>query len=342
MNDSLLAETDPPPLAATPYYLEKGSSLRVHSMVERLRSDGYIVDVVCYDHGETPDIPGLEVFRTGIDSLVSTDAGPSITDPLNDIFLAIRAIQLCANRSYDLIQGEDVEGIAIALAAATRCDCEVIYDLHNPLSETLAINDIPVPRRLSRIVESFLYTRSDKILANWHQWERQITVDHDVDRIETVYDELPDEREPVDLPADQYVVYVGNFEPYQGVDLLVDAFESVVDDVTFDLILVGDPSAEIERHIGWSSACDRIHLLGRQPIQAANFLIENAEACAVPRRSGTQPGTKLVHYGMADVPIVATDLECNRELSRFDNPVLWAAPTADSIAAVLREVDSDE
>lgn len=325
-----------------PYYIEKGSTLRVHSMVKRLRREGFAVDVVCYNRGADPELPGVTVTRAGSRRLTDTAAGPSLADFLNDGPLAVRAIRLARSNDYDRLQGEDVEGFAIVLLASLLSGGETVYDLHNPLTENLRINGLPVPAVLSRAIEGVLYRRADRILANWHQWAEAIRTRYGLDNVETVYDELPTDTRAIELPADRYLAYVGNFKRYQGVDLLVDAFEAVAPDVEMDLLLVGEPNGGIRRIVSASPVADRIHFLGRRDIAEASHVIANAVANVIPRRSGDQPGTKLLHYTMHDPPIVATRLDCNRELERFDNPVVWAAPTAESLADAIREVCEDD
>jgi glycosyltransferase involved in cell wall biosynthesis len=329
-------------VAPTPYYIEKGSALRVHAMVKRLNEAGYTVDVVCYNRGEDPTLTDMRLIRAGIQELVNIEAGPSGTDLINDVFLLIKALQRVAAEEYDLIQGEDVEGIGMVLLAALFSDAEVVYDLHNPLTETLTINEIPCPARISRAIEGILYRHSDRVLANWNKWKEAIQSRHGVDQVELVYDELPEEKVSVDLPADQYITYVGNFKHYQGVDILLSAFENVASEVDVDLLLVGEPTQEIQRTIASLKISNRVHLIGRYNIETSNYIIANAVASILPRRSGDQPSTKLIHYTMHDTPIIATKLDCNRELSRFDNEVLWADPRPDAIEERLVEVCCDK
>lgn len=328
-------------VAPMPYYLEKGSTLRAHAMVERLREAGYDVDVACYNRGTDPGTPGVRVFRAGIRRLTTTDAGPAVTDLLNDLFVALRVLRLVWRCDYALLQGEDVEGFVIVLLAGLLSDAEAVYDLHNPLSATLEINEIPIPPALTRWVEGGLYRRADRVIANWGTWADAIETEYGITDVETIYDSVPGDVERIPLPADRYVTYVGNFEHYQGVDLLVTAFQRLAQDTNVDLVLVGEPSDAIWEQVASSPVADRIHLLGRQPIGAANHVIANAVACVLPRRTGRQPSTKLLHYAAHDRPIVATDLACNQELRRFDNRIHWADPTADSMADALREAIRD-
>lgn len=328
-------------VAPTPYYTEKGSTLRVHSMVERLLGEGYHVDVVCYDRGTDPELSGVAVTRAGIRDLTSTDAGPSFSDLLNDVFVAIDVFRKLRFNDYDLLQGEDVEGITIVLAMSRFSDAETVYDLHNPLTENLQIHEIPVPTVVSRAIEGILYRRSDRIITNWNVWADAIRSRYGIDAIETVHDVVPASLSTVALPADRYLAYVGNFNRYQGVDLLIDAFELAASDTDVDLLLVGRPNKDVRAALDVSSVADRIHLVGQHPVDQSNYILANAVANVIPRRSGEQPSTKLIHYAMHEPPIIATDLPCNRELARLDHPVLWAEPSATSIGNRIREVCDD-
>jgi len=325
-------------IAPTPYHTEKGSALRVDMMAKRYRDAGYSVDVLCYNRGTDPDIEGVTVRRAGIKRFTTDTAGPSATDFLNDLFILFGAAKLVVENDYNLIQGEDFEGISVVLMVSLLSNTALIYDLHNPLTENLRINNVSVPDFISRTVEKIVYSKVDKIISNWNQWEADIRNRFGVDYVETVHDDLPDTEHKIELPTEDYLVYVGNFKEYQGVDMLIRAFATISETVDVDLVLVGDPTPEIRDVAVELDIEDRVFFLGQQEIEIANYVIDNAMGSVIPRRSGTQPGTKLIHYAMHDPPILATDLECNRELQALGHTVFWANPTVESLSIGIQRL----
>jgi glycosyltransferase involved in cell wall biosynthesis len=120
-------------------------------------------------------------------------------------------------------------------------------------------------------------------------------------------------REQLDLGKGPVVVYTGNFDAYQGLDLLVRAAGQVVkriSDVRF--VLVGGVEAEITRYrelvakLGLEAVC---LFAGERPVEEIPAFMTLASVLVAPRVSGgSQTVTKLYTYMQSGKPIVATRL----------------------------------
>jgi len=117
-------------------------------------------------------------------------------------------------------------------------------------------------------------------------------------------------------PGSGVVLYTGNFEPYQGVERLLDAALGVVAEVPGTIfVLVGDEtpsrfcrskSAALLREQG------ALRLVPRQPKSKINCFMAIADVLVSPRDDIGNIGIKIFEYMGAGKPIVATDTPSHR------------------------------
>jgi glycosyltransferase involved in cell wall biosynthesis len=142
------------------------------------------------------------------------------------------------------------------------------------------------------------------------------------------------------------IVYTGNFERYQGVDLLIDSAKIVRErhpEVAF--VLVGGKSQQIEylkhkvnkRHLD-----DCVVFVGTVPLEEVNCYLELAEILVSPRTEGLSVPLKIYSYLQSGKPIVATKIVAHTLVLDEDTAVL-VEPTKDALAAgLLRLIESPE
>ncbi len=108
------------------------------------------------------------------------------------------------------------------------------------------------------------------------------------------------------------VVYAGTLEPYQGIDILIRAFQYVIQaDPHAFLLVVGGTPEQVEqyssqaKHWGLSQ-----HTLftGRVPQAQAQYYASQAKVQVSPRRSGTNTPLKVYQQIASGVPLVATNI----------------------------------
>lgn len=308
-------------IATTPFYVEKGSSLRVLGMIKRLIKEGYEVDLVTYPFGRDIELENLYIYRPKITFHEKVEPGPAITKIPQDLTLLLKSLKLCGEKEYELIQGEDFEGAMIAMLCASMTRSKFNYDLHNPLSENLKIHGWGILSHILKPIESLLYEKADLIISNWKVWEDKIKTENGVHDIVTIHDEIPDGVKPVQLPDLPYIAYSGNFEEYQGVEMLIRAFSEIKDEHEILLVLVGEPNEKIKNLAKKNEVDDKIKFFGRKSIEETTYILMNSIFCVSPRLSGNQPSMKMLHYIKAGRPILATDIECNRKILEIEREI---------------------
>lgn len=274
------------------------------------------VDVVTYPVGK--DIPkkNMEIHRVNFPFYNKTDPGPSISKAILNFFVLLKTFQLVLKNDYSVIQGEDVEAGVIANIVGKTLGVKTIYSLYNPFGETLkpyGLSTILVPLIIP--TEFFLNNFSDVILTEWEYDKTKLKerykhkdILHVPDLVGTVV------TKPDYEVKKEYIVYSGNFKKYQGVDLLLDAFESVKKEIDLDLVLIGQPTNQIIEGINSKGLGDRVHLVGLRTKPEANYLISKASFSVMPRIKDGPPSLKGVHYLSWNKVVLATDLDCNRKL----------------------------
>jgi glycosyltransferase involved in cell wall biosynthesis len=143
----------------------------------------------------------------------------------------------------------------------------------------------------------------------------------------------------LDLDAEApLVVYSGTFEPYQGLDLLVDAIPLVLEAFPRTVfLLIGAPS---EHSLAESEIAMRmiqqgnLRILPRLRRGAVPSYLALADILVSPRAYGDNVPLKIFDYMLSGTPIVATDIRGHRSLLSEETAVLVAS-TSEAIATAI-------
>lgn len=108
------------------------------------------------------------------------------------------------------------------------------------------------------------------------------------------------------------VLYVGNLERYQGIDLLLNSFALVSEqDSDVDLVIIGGEEQDIVRYTEMATVLkihSRVHFLGPKPVEELATYLAEADILVSPRISGQNTPMKVYSYLGSGVPVVATNL----------------------------------
>jgi glycosyltransferase involved in cell wall biosynthesis len=147
-------------------------------------------------------------------------------------------------------------------------------------------------------------------------------------------------RASLGLDASPVVLYSGNFEPYQGVDLLLDA-AALVEGARF--VFMGGEPAEIESARARAAArgtLDRVLFTGKRPPSDLPAFLALADVLASPRRKGANTPFKVYTYLSSGRPIVATRIASHTQV--LDDTNAWLVDvTVEGLAAGVRAVLAD-
>jgi glycosyltransferase involved in cell wall biosynthesis len=107
-------------------------------------------------------------------------------------------------------------------------------------------------------------------------------------------------------------MYIGNLEPYQGIDLLLESFaKASVEAGGVDLVMIGGQSRDIEHYRARAASLglgQRIHFVGPRPVAAIGAYMGQADVLVSPRLKGTNTPMKIYSYMDSGRAVLATDL----------------------------------
>lgn len=137
------------------------------------------------------------------------------------------------------------------------------------------------------------------------------------------------------------MMYVGNLESYQGIDLMLLAFAQLVasgENPSAALVIIGGDDMRIAAYqhkaeqLGLANRC---HFLGPQPVGMLKALTSHADILVSPRTHGTNTPLKIYSYLDSGVPVLATALETHTQVVDSSQAML-CAPEAGAMAESMR------
>lgn len=318
-------------IAPQPFFENRGTPIAVRNMVRAIGELGHTADLVTYHAGQDVLIPGVTIYRSGRLPFKKIPIGFSLLKLLLDPLLHATVLKRLLSKRYDVIHGVE-EGIFLALFAFPRRKAVVCYDVDSSLTEQLAARGKlwRVIEPLLRLVESWAVRKSDclvPVCPALTEHVLRLAPGKPVFQIEDTpivrHEALSPEqelrlRQKLSLRNEKSVVYIGNFEPYQGVDLILEAFAEVVARLPESaLILVGGSESGVreKKRLARALGVERhVRFTGFVPPEEAGVYLSLADVLVSPRCRGTNFPMKVYSYLASGKPVVATDLPVHTQL----------------------------
>jgi glycosyltransferase involved in cell wall biosynthesis len=319
-------------------------------VLEVLSSHGHRVDVLTFPEGEDVDLPGCRILRIPRPPFVrNVRPGFSVKKLACDAVMLATALSLVRRNRYDLVHAVE-ESAFIGLVVRKLLRTPYVYDMDSGLARQMT-DKFPLLTHVRRLLEGFesLAVRGALgTLAVCKSLEDQARACHPgglVARIEDVSLLADTEEEATDVPqGGPVVMYVGNLESYQGVDLLVDAFRRALPEVPDARLAIiggapGDVAALRERCARLELG-DRVWLAGPRPVEKLAAYLRQATVLVSPRTQGDNTPMKVYSYLDSGRPLVATRLPTHTQVLTDDLAVL-VAPEPDAMARGLVDLLRD-
>jgi glycosyltransferase involved in cell wall biosynthesis len=322
-------------LAPQPFYQERGTPIAVKLLVEVLgqqygteSNEINNIHLLTYHEGTDVNITGVQHSRIRTLGLLNNiRPGISIKKIIADIFFLFKTLKLLYDNRHEqftMIHAIE-ESVFIAWFIKLLFNIPYVYDMDSSLSqqttdrwrylrcfqpllekvESLAIRQslavIPVCDAL--VNEALRKGAKNVFLLT----DVAVGVDPSEDTNSTdLYSEL-------DIPKEcKIVLYVGNLQPYQGVDLLIDSFITIASDHsdTF-LVIIGGSKDELSKariKIPDTPAGRQIKLAGPRPFDTIGSYLSQAEILTSPRIEGHNTPMKIYNYLASGRAILATNI----------------------------------
>ena len=340
-------------LAPHPFYQERGTPIAVDLLLRALSEREETVHVLTYPEGTDVDYgDSVVIHRSRRPPLVSgVRPGLSLKKLACDAFMWPQAVQIAGRLQPDIVHAVE-ESVFMASHIRKRLGIPYLYDMDSLMS--LQVIDkcgalrllAPAMRWMERsaIASAEIVVPMCDSLADHAQeaGARRVHVLRDVSLLPTAPDPTRSAglRDSLDISG-KCILYVGNLEPYQGVDLLSRAFAIVARrDARPSLVIVGGRPEDmasaraLAEQLGIGA---RTHLLGPQPLKRMASLFCDADILVSPRTRGSNTPMKVYSYLASGRPILATRLPTHTQVLDDDTAML-AEPDPGAFAQAMGEL----
>src|SRR6476659_928481 len=220
-------------IAACPFPWPRGTPIRIHRIAEAVARRGHAVHVVTYHLGEDLADPPFAVHRIrDVAAYRQTDPGPTLRKLLQlDPMLAGLLRRLHREIRFDLVHAHHYEGLLVASHALRGTP--LVYDAHTLLASELPTYPLGLPRHCLRVggpwLDRRLPRRADRIIAVSETIRQTLLTlgASTPERTHVIPNGVEWDRFPIEgeiAPNGRMVIFTGNLAPYQGVNLMLEAF----------------------------------------------------------------------------------------------------------------------
>jgi glycosyltransferase involved in cell wall biosynthesis len=312
-------------LAPEPFFQPRGTPISVYQRIRALSDLGHEVDLVTYHLGEDKAIRKLEIYRIpNVFLIKKIKIGPSLKKIPLDFLLFLKASGLLLRKRYDLIFSHE-EGALFGVILSKLWKIPHIYDMHSSLPQQLENFDFSQSKLLKRVflsMERFILKNSSAIIVICLDLLKQVEKESfaekaillenfiDFDPEEFTAEEIRQKREEFAPEEKKIVLYAGNFQPYQGISLFLEAASKIQNDRII-FVLVGESPAAVEREKTRArklGIADKVFFTGQVPPSQMPLFIGLADVLVSPRLSGTNTPLKIYSFLKSGKPLVATNL----------------------------------
>jgi glycosyltransferase involved in cell wall biosynthesis len=339
-------------IAPVPFFEPRGTPIAVLGRLKALSRIGHEVDLITYHVGKDIFMPGVKINRTpNLRFIKEVPVGPSWVKVFLDFFVIGKAVRMMIGNSYDLIHTHE-EGSIFGAFLSKLFKLPHLYDFHSSIPQALCnfgYDKFPFLISLFEWIERIVISSSNALIANSPElanYVRKIDKNIPLLVIEDIFEAVDSNsvseesirklREEYSLSdGEKIVLYVGTFERYQGLDLLIDSVEAVskrINKVKF--VLVGGRPNQIQRYRdkanerGLSSF---FLFTGTRPPEEIPIFINIANMLVSTRIKGANPPLKIYSYLRSGKPIVATNHISHTQVINSEIAYL-VEPSAEEIA----------
>ncbi len=318
-------------IAPTPYFADRGCHVRIYEEARALTERGHEVCIATYHLGR--DIPGVRVIRIpAIPWYNKLEAGPSWHKPYLDMLLLGTVLAEIRSFRPHLLHAHLHEGVLIGSVATLLHPIPLLFDYQGSLTgESLnhgffGASSLLV--KLFRALERFIDRRADHIITSSASGKAELITEWGIPepRVDSLIDGVDTEvfrplsrseaRRELGIPAEvTLVVYLGLFNRYQGVDLLLDVIARIKQTAPeIHFLLMGFPDQQYRLKAEELGISGMITFTGRVPYERAPLYLSAGDLAVSPKLATTEANGKLFNYMACGLPTVAFDSPINREI----------------------------
>jgi glycosyltransferase involved in cell wall biosynthesis len=357
-------------IAPQPFFSPRGTPISIYYRTLVTAELGVEVDLLTYGEGLDVDIPGVRIIRIPrFTFLGNVKVGPSCFKFLLDIFVVLWTVGLLLRYHYDFVHAHE-EAVFFCRFLKPIFRFKLVYDMHSSLPQQLINFQFTNSKFLIWLFENFeksCLRATDAIITICpdlseyvrrliHEDGRHFLIENSIfDPIKVVSktSRSPKIRSGQEFQENQpelpkgrrFVVYTGTLEPYQGIDLVIAAFNKVIlKNPHAFLIIVGGTRAQVKRYSALADeygVSPHSFFTGRVAPSLARHYCRIASVLVSSRSKGTNTPLKIYEYLSSGIPLVATNIYSHTQVLN-DKVALLVEPKPEDMArGILRALSSD-
>jgi len=337
-------------LAPQPFFEVRGTPLAVLHMTRALAALGHRVDLLTFPQGEAAPSEGVRHLRSLRLPVGKVKAGPSLAKMALDLPFLAEAVARLASRRYDVVHAVE-EAAHLVAPFARLLRVPLVMDVDSSIPDQLRYSGFaargPVPWLAEALERHALRHAAAAVTVCASLTEGVKARAPRVPVFQVEDPPLADRGSPplaeavaelrcrLGLGALPVVLYSGNFEPYQGVELLLQAVALLPRAQL--LLMGGEPQAVASmrataRRLGVEERCV---FSGQRPPSELPLFLALADVLVSPRTRGENTPFKVYTYLASGKPIVATRTFTHTQLLD-DTTAFLVAPEPSAFADGLR------
>ena len=308
-------------LAPQPFYQERGTPIAIDLALRALEDNGHQIDLVTYPEGEDISYKNVKQYRVfRVPWVENVPPGFSWKKLLYSYLMIFTALNLVFRHRYDLVHaGEDACFIALLIRLVRRLP--YIYDMDSSIAQQV-VEKRPILSPVSGLLNCFeglairhafaVIAVCPALVDLAHKnGAKRVLLLQDI----SLLDRFQPSKDITDLRQDMgtnkvLLLYVGNLEGYQGIDLLLDSFALATQHrAELALAIIGGQSQDITHYqkkaeqLGISGMC---RFFGPRPVNDISAYLDQADILLSPRIIGNNTPMKIYTYLAAGKALLAT------------------------------------
>lgn len=342
-------------LAPHPFFQNRGTSIAVKFLLKVLSEQDHRIKLLTYPGGENVEIANCTITRLpAIPCLRNVKPGPSWKKIIYDLLMFFSTRKLVCQHKFDLIHAVE-ESVFIAKILQKHTGLPFVYDMDSSLSRQIVEKYIFL-RFLLPVLEKLEKTAvkgSTGVLAVCKSVEdtvRKYDPNKLIQRLEDI--SLLPSNHIVPIEKDKkikingpVIMYIGNLEKYQGIDLLLESFK-IASKVLSDahLVIIGGAKNDIKFYKKRSlqlGIAEKTLFTGPQPLSDLPIYFAQADILISPRIKGYNTPMKIYSYLDSGKAVLATRLPTHTQVLNDDISYL-VEPERRSIASGMIELLGNE
>jgi len=341
-------------VAPQPFFQNRGTPIAVRLLVEELARLGYEVHLLVFHEGEDVPLSGVRLHRIapvlGIKNIPPSLSWKKI---VCDIFMLFKVLGLVRRHRFTLVQAVE-EAAFMALVVKAFYGTPYVYDMDSSLAQQI-VEKFSFFKPLApvlRFFEGLAIKGSCGVVAVCRALE-EIALAYDRQKLVVRLEDISllgdgvcageDLRQGLRFSG-PIMLYVGNLEKYQGIDLLLQSFQLALNQGcrAHVMIIGGTPEsiAAYKKYAEELQVAEFTTFCGPRPVELLGHYLSQADILLSPRIQGNNTPMKLYSYLDSGKPVLATNLLTHTQILTEEFACL-VEPSKESMAAGMVELVND-